>query len=59
VVTDYLEEWKTAITISNKFDTILGDLRKFGFSLITGLITAGNFLGYSFSSLQTSKFKSE
>ncbi|MGD9533709.1 MAG: hypothetical protein AB7V56_08060 [Candidatus Nitrosocosmicus sp.] len=56
MVPDYLEEWKTAITISNKFDTILGDLRKYGFSLITGLITAGNFLGYSFSSSATINF---
>lgn len=45
---DFIEEWKTATSTSQEFDKMLVDLRKYGFSIITGLITAGSFLGLSF-----------
>ena len=44
---DYTDEWKTAVETSQKFDEMLVDLRKYGFSILTGLITAGSFLGFS------------
>jgi hypothetical protein len=43
----FLEEWKLSVETSTKFDDILMDLRKYGFTLITGLITAGSFLGFA------------
>jgi hypothetical protein len=43
----YAEEWKTARETTIKFDDILIDLRKYGFSFLTGLTTAGTFLGFS------------
>jgi hypothetical protein len=46
---NYLEEWKTAVGTSQDFDKMLVDLRKYGFSILTGLITAGSFLGFSSS----------
>jgi hypothetical protein len=38
-----------ATETSHKFDEFLIDLRKYGFTILTGLITAGSFLGFSFS----------
>ena len=43
----YLEEWKKSTELSMKFDSILMDLRKYGFTIIAGLITASSFLGFS------------
>jgi hypothetical protein len=40
-------EWKACLDQINKFDGYLFDLRKYGFTLITGLITAGSFLGFA------------
>lgn len=47
--TNFIEEWKSATNVSLEFDKMLLDLRKYGFSIITALITAGSFLGFSFS----------
>ena len=44
----YLEEWKQSTELSMKFDSVLIDLRKYGFTIIAGLITASSFLGFSF-----------
>jgi hypothetical protein len=44
---NFLEEWKLSVETSMKFDEILVDLRKYGFTLITGLLTAGSFLGFT------------
>ena len=44
---NFLEEWKPSVEMSSKFDEMLVDLRKYGFSIITGLITAGSFLGFN------------
>ena len=41
-----MKEWAECRTMIGRFDTILADLRKFGFSLITGLLTAGAVLGF-------------
>jgi hypothetical protein len=43
----YAEEWKASREATDKFDGILIDLRKYGFSFLTGLTTAGSFLGFS------------
>jgi multisubunit Na+/H+ antiporter MnhB subunit len=43
---NYLE-WKDSREATARFDSVLIDLRKYGFTLITGLITAGSFLGFS------------
>ena len=40
------EEWKSCIDQINKFDGYLIDLRKYGFTIITGLATAGSFLAF-------------
>jgi hypothetical protein len=45
--TNYSEEWVKARETTDKFDGNLFDLRKYGFSILTGLITAGSFLGFS------------
>jgi hypothetical protein len=50
---NFVEEWKTATETSQKFDEFLVDLRKYGFTILTGLITAGSFLGFSFSEQPT------
>jgi len=42
-----LEEWKVARQATDKFDEKLSDLRKYGFSFITGLITAQGIFGFS------------
>jgi hypothetical protein len=39
-----IKEWEQCRTTVGRLDTILADLRKFGFSLITGLLTASAFL---------------
>jgi hypothetical protein len=44
---NYSEEWKICRETADKFDGILVDLRKYGFSILTGLTTAGSFLGFS------------
>jgi hypothetical protein len=44
--TNYSEEWVEARKTADKFDATLFDLRKYGFSILTGLITAGSFLGF-------------
>jgi hypothetical protein len=41
-----VDEWKSSISQIDKFDGYLIDLRKYGFSFITGLATAGSFLGF-------------
>ena len=43
---NYNEEWKSCRETA-KFDNTLIDLRKYGFTIITGLLTAGFFLGFS------------
>jgi hypothetical protein len=43
----YAEEWSSSLTQTDKFDGYLIDLRKYGFTLLTGLITAGSFLSFS------------
>jgi hypothetical protein len=50
----YLEEWKQSTELSMKFDSVLIDLRKYGFTIIAGLITASSFLGFSFDKNQFS-----
>jgi hypothetical protein len=40
-------EWKECRQTIARFDTILIDLRKYGFTIITGLLTAGSFLGFN------------
>ena len=44
---NYNEEWKMCRQTTDKFDATLLDLRKYGFTIVTGLITAGAFLGFS------------
>jgi hypothetical protein len=39
-----LEEWKECRSSIDRFDTIIVDLRKYGFTLITGMLTADAFL---------------
>lgn len=40
------EEWKSCLSQIDKYDGYLNELRKYGFTLITGLITASSFLGF-------------
>ena len=42
----YHAEWIECRQTIARFDTILIDLRKYGFTIITGLLTAGSFLGF-------------
>lgn len=42
----YHAEWAECRQTIARFDTILIDLRKYGFTIITGLLTAGSFLGF-------------
>lgn len=42
-----VEEWKECRATIGRFDTLLVDLRKYGFTLITGLLTASSFWFYS------------
>src|SRR4030095_5394640 len=44
---NYNEEWKSCRETVSKFDSTLIDLRKYGFTIITSLLTAGSFLGFS------------
>jgi hypothetical protein len=39
------EDWKVSQNTIKYFDTIIADLRKYGFTLITGLMTAEFLLG--------------
>jgi hypothetical protein len=39
------DEWNECRTTIGRLDTILADIRKYGFSLITGLLTGTSFLG--------------
>jgi len=39
------EDWKECRNTIGRLDQLLADLRKYGFSIITGLLTAGAFLG--------------
>jgi hypothetical protein len=41
-----LQDWKECRTTAGRLDTILVDLRKVGFSIITGLLTASAFLNF-------------
>jgi hypothetical protein len=41
------EEWAECRQTTARLDSILIDLRKYGFSIITGLLTAGSFLGFN------------
>jgi hypothetical protein len=43
----WYKEWTECRSTIGRFDSILSDLRKFGFTLVTGLITAGALLGSS------------
>lgn len=40
------KEWSECRTTVGRFDTILEDLRKYGFSIITGLLAASSFLSF-------------
>jgi nucleoside 2-deoxyribosyltransferase len=40
------KDWQECRTTIGRLDSILVDLRKVGFSIITGLLTAGSFLGF-------------
>jgi len=42
---EVLEEWKTAQDILKQFDDYLHDIRKYGFSFVTGLLAADVLLG--------------
>jgi hypothetical protein len=44
---NYDEEWKSCRETVAKFDGTLIDLRKYGFTIITSLLTAGSFLGFN------------
>lgn len=41
-----MKDWQECRNSIGRFDSILVDLRKVGFSIITGLLTAGSFLGF-------------
>ncbi len=41
-----LKDWEECRATIGRLDSILVDLRKVGFSIITGLLTAGGFLGF-------------
>ncbi len=41
-----IKEWEQCRATIGRLDTILADLRKYGFSLITGLLTASAFLAF-------------
>jgi hypothetical protein len=43
----YDQEWQKCRETADKFDGILVDLRKYGFTILTGLTTAGSFLALS------------
>ncbi len=43
----FLEEWKAAREATSQFDGILVDLRKYGFSILTGLTTAQGLIGFT------------
>jgi hypothetical protein len=41
----WFQEWNECRTTIGRFDTILSDLRKYGFTLVTGLFTASALFG--------------
>ena len=44
---NFAEEYDQCRSEITKFDNVLVDLRKYGFTLLTGITTAGSFLGFS------------
>ena len=44
---NHFEEWKRCRDTCDRFDNYQLDLRKYGFTLITGILTAGSFLGFA------------
>lgn len=44
---DYDKEWEQCLASTTKFDGYLVDLRKYGFSLLTGLTAGSSFLGFA------------
>jgi hypothetical protein len=44
---DHVKEWESCISQIDKFEGYLNEARKYGFTLISGLITASSFLGLS------------
>jgi hypothetical protein len=48
-----LTEWQECRTTIGRLDSTIADLRKFGFSLVTALITASSFLGQQAPSPET------
>jgi len=44
LVPNVLDEWKECRSSVDRFDRLIVDVRKYGFTLITGLLTAGSFL---------------
>lgn len=48
-----LTEWQECRTTIGRLDSTIADLRKFGFSLVTVLITASGFLGQQVPSLES------
>jgi len=48
-----LTEWQECRQTIGRLDTVIADLRKFGFSLVTVLITASGFLGQQASSIES------
>jgi hypothetical protein len=43
----YDQEWQKCRETADRLDGILVDLRKYGFTILTGLTTAGSFLSLS------------
>ncbi len=43
----YVQGWQKCRETADRLDGILVDLRKYGFTILTGLTTAGSFLGFS------------
>jgi hypothetical protein len=44
---NFNDEWKRSRDTIDRYAGVLTDLRKYGFTLITGILTAGSFLGFS------------
>jgi hypothetical protein len=53
LIGEALTEWQECRQTIGRLDTIIADLRKFGFSLVTVLITANGFLGQQVPSSET------
>lgn len=52
----YIEEWDKSTQAVDKFDNMLIDLRKYGFSFLTGLITASSLVGIAAGSIPLEAF---